>query len=132
MRRCLFYYIPFPEPSELEKIIKAHFGQEITELFAAALQKFWGLRKQARFQWRKDPSTSELLDWVQILERDEQAGRLDHTALAATPLHALPHLEALVKTQSDRDAVAGMAQADPENIPARQSSPVIGQVIAHG
>ena len=123
MRRCLFYYIPFPGTSDLEKIIRAHSGGEITALFAAALQKFWDLRKQARFLWRKEPSTSELLDWVQILERDEQAGRLDAAALGAAALHALPHLEALVKTQSDRDAVAGMAQAAPENIAAVPAVP---------
>lgn len=111
LRRCLFYYIPFPDRSELKKILEAHFCADLTPLFACALDKFWLLRDRTRFQWRKMPSTSELLDWVRLLERDAHAHRLDAPTLAATPLEKLPYLEALFKTQSDRDALVAAAQS---------------------
>nr|MBA3534749.1 MoxR family ATPase [Ardenticatenales bacterium] len=105
LRRCLFYYIPFPEQEELSRIMESHFQKGMTPLFAEALKRFWHLRHQEVVRWRKTPSTSELLDWVQLLERDEQRGRLTAEDLATRPVQALPHLGALVKTQSDRDAL---------------------------
>jgi MoxR-like ATPase len=103
LRRCLFYYIPFPKEDELKKILPAHFKKGFTALFKEALTKFWQLRNKDRFVWRKPPSTSELLDWVTLLERDEQAGKLDAKGLAAKPLVELPYLEALLKNQNDHD-----------------------------
>lgn len=105
LRRCLFYYIPFPNQPELAQIVATHFQQEITPLFGAALQKFWSLREAVDVQWRKAPSTSELLDWVRMLEADAAAGRIDAQTFVATPLSKLPRVEALLKTQSDRDAL---------------------------
>jgi MoxR-like ATPase len=105
LRRCLFYYIDFPDQSELQKIIERHFGkQDLTPLFVAAVKRFWQLRA-VDFTWRKPPSTSELLDWVQILEQDEQRGKITADQLEQATLKTLPHLETLVKTQSDRNAL---------------------------
>ena len=106
LRRCLFYYINFPDQSTLETIIKSHFQKEITSLFVEAAKKFFQLRSQDLFRWRKIPSTSELLDWLQILERDEQKGELTVQDLAAMQIWELPHLETLVKTQSDLQALS--------------------------
>lgn len=109
LRRCLFYYIDFPDRATLDKIIAGHFPQPgITPLFEAVIERFWQLREQRDFSWRKIPSTSELLDWIQLLERDERTGALSSEVLNATSLSQLPHLEALVKTQSDLDALKGL------------------------
>lgn len=108
LRRCLFYYIPFPNQAELTQIVQAHFQQEMTPLFGIALQKFWTLREAVDFHWRKAPSTSELLDWVRMLEADASTGQLDAQGLSTTSLNKLPRVEALFKTQSDCEALAAL------------------------
>jgi MoxR-like ATPase len=105
LRRCIYYYIDFPDEESLKKIVKKQLNKEITPLFDNALQKFWQLRELKVFPWRKIPSTSELLDWVRVLERDEQTGEIGSQDLGEKALWNLPHLETLVKTQSDRDAL---------------------------
>ncbi len=104
LRRCLYYYIDFPEPSTLDKILDVHFAHKITPLFEKAVNKFMALRT-AGLRWRKIPSTSELIDWIKILERDEKQGRLTADHLASYNIGDLPYLEILVKTQSDRNAL---------------------------
>lgn len=103
LRRCLFYYIDFPDQPTLKQILQSHFQPELSPLFEVAIKKFWELR-QIR-TWRKIPGTSEFLDWVAILEQQEQSNQL--TAQELERIHAinLPHLETLVKTQSDLDAI---------------------------
>lgn len=111
LRRCLFYYINFPGESELSQIVKSHFKQaRVGRLFEEALKKFWKLHQQKTFTWRKAPSTSELLDWLAALERSERGGGVTAETLAGTSLGSLPHLEALVKTQSDLDALSRMQE----------------------
>lgn len=105
LRRCLFYYIPFPTKVELEKIVRQHCQSEFTSLLAAALDKFWTLRTEVKVQWRKAPSTSELLDWVRILEDDERAGRLTASRLDELTLAELPRFEALFKNKIDQDTL---------------------------
>jgi MoxR-like ATPase len=115
LRRCLFYYIPFPDtPEELQQIVKAHFPDQaatgLTPLALTAVACFWSLRR-APITWRKPPSTSELLDWLLLLHADNDTDRLLNQlrdlsgALSYTALGTLPYLAALVKTQSDRDAL---------------------------
>lgn len=104
LRRCLYYYIEFPGLEELKNIVKRHFEQGITPLFLAATKKFWQLR-DADFSWRKPPSTSELLDWLHVLEVAEEQGKVTAEQLELSTLANLPYLEALVKTESDRAAL---------------------------
>src|SRR6266567_1198705 len=106
LRRCLFYYIDFPDQFILTSIIENHFQKLITPLFEEAIKKFWKLRYQEVFLWRKEPSTSELLDWIRILEQDEQANKITAQLLSTLSLRELPHLEILVKTQSDFAALS--------------------------
>jgi MoxR-like ATPase len=104
LRRCLFYYIKFPDHEMLKCIVENHFQKEITSLFLEAIKQFWALR-EAEIAWRKLPSTSELLDWIRILELDEQKGKLTAKDLLEARLSVLPHLETLVKTENDRNAL---------------------------
>ncbi|MCP4696754.1 MAG: MoxR family ATPase [Gammaproteobacteria bacterium] len=104
LRRCLFHYIEFPKEKELEAILRSHFSREaITPLFTAALRKFWALRQQKQFRWRKIPGTSELLDWVHILERKGRQKKITHEKLSELSIQKLPFTDALIKTQSDLD-----------------------------
>lgn len=103
LRRCLFYYTDFPDQATIKRIIKCHFQTEITPLFDVALKKIWKLRELK--SWQKMPSTSEFLDWVTLLERDERVNKITPEELWTTPLNQLPYLETLVKTQSEREAL---------------------------
>jgi MoxR-like ATPase len=105
LRRCLYYFIPFPKDSkEVEPILEAHFRTKVTGIYAEALARFMELREM---RWRKPPSTSELIDWVTMLERDAAGDPGLVEALRQKKTPELPYLEALLKTQSDREALTG-------------------------
>ena len=108
LRRCLFYYIPFPTDQEIRQIMQRHVKETPTALFDEAVKKFWMLRDQEQFTWQKKPSTSELLDWVQCLSRAEENGQLTVDQLASTPLSSLPHVGVLVKRHEDQTALKGL------------------------
>lgn len=65
LRRCLFYYIPFPDPEMMAKIVRVHFPDLEDRLVQQAIAAFYWLREIPGIQ--KKPSTSELLDWLQAL-----------------------------------------------------------------
>ncbi|GBF49135.1 ATPase [Leptospira ryugenii] len=65
LRRCIFHYIEFPRKETMREIVLAHFPRIQTELMEKALAMFYTIRKIDSL--RKKPSTSELLDWIQIL-----------------------------------------------------------------
>ncbi|WAN69933.1 hypothetical protein BJP36_38265 [Moorena producens JHB] len=104
LRRCLFYYVEFPEKATLKQIIQSHFKTDITRVSEPAIQKFGELRELR--SWQKIPGTSEFLDWLRMLERDQQGNQSTAEALADTPTANLPHLETLVKTQQDHDVLS--------------------------
>jgi MoxR-like ATPase len=65
LRRCIFHYIEFPDPQLMEEIIKVHFPDIKNNLLFAAIKTFYRMRDIEGF--RKKPSTSELIDWIQAL-----------------------------------------------------------------
>jgi MoxR-like ATPase len=65
LRRCIFHYIEFPDPTLMEEIVKVHFPDIKDNLLHHALDTFYSLRKIDDF--RKKPSTSELIDWIRVL-----------------------------------------------------------------
>ena len=83
----------------------------MTDLFEKALVKFWNLRKEKI--WRKIVGTSELLDWLRVLEEEESLKKITAEKLESiTSLKDLPHLETLIKTQSDRDRAENFMLSD--------------------
>lgn len=110
LRRCLYFYIEFPDVDRLREIIDAHFEQGVTPMFEAALNRFLELRKAAR--WRKPPGASELLDWLRLLERNGAAGRLTKEEIEIASLGELKHVKALLKTKDDLAALSGLAKKD--------------------
>ena len=65
LRRCIFHYIEFPNPELMEEIVKVHFPNVKDGLLREALKTFYKLREIDDF--RKKPSTSELIDWLRAL-----------------------------------------------------------------
>lgn len=65
LRRCIFHYIEFPGRETMKEIVKVHFPKIETELMEKALAMFYSIRRIESL--RKKPSTSELLDWLQVL-----------------------------------------------------------------
>lgn len=95
LRRCVFYYIPFPDPKRLEEIVRRRLGTALRDdgLVASALLLFERLRDPA-LGLLKTPSTGELLAWMQDLAFGPPAKgeRLVERTLSI-----------LIKTKDDRD-----------------------------
>lgn len=70
LRRCLFYWLEFPEEMRLREIISLHFPEyELAKLFDQAISQFFKVRNKLanRRSGNKQASTSELLDWLRIM-----------------------------------------------------------------
>jgi len=65
LRRCIFHYIEFPDAKLMEEIVRVHFPDIKDNLLQEALRAFYSLRQIDQF--RKKPSTSELIDWIRAL-----------------------------------------------------------------
>jgi MoxR-like ATPase len=96
LRRCFFHYIRFPDRETLEAIVNVHFPKLESGLLRDALDTFFRIRDVPGL--KKRPSTSELLDWILLLTR--QQGK-------ATMTDKLPDLHgALLKTEQDSELLA--------------------------
>ena len=95
LRRCFFHYIKFPDENTLKKIIEVHFPKIKSKMVNSALQKFFDVRNTPGL--KKKPSTSELIDWLQLLLSDD----IDPSSLNDEK-KALPSLYgALLKNEQD-------------------------------
>lgn len=95
LRRCIFYYIEFPDVALMRKIIDVHHPNLDAKLLDQVLIKFYWLREQNEL--RKKPSTSELIDWISALLR---------SGLSKDKLEAhIPFIGALLKKEQDVDAL---------------------------
>lgn len=65
LRRCIFHYIEFPTYDLMEEIVRVHFPEIQANLMKEAMKTFYSLRDVDDF--RKKPSTSELVDWIRAL-----------------------------------------------------------------
>lgn len=91
LRRCIFHYIEFPDETLMEEIVMVHFPEIKKDLFREVLKKFYLLRGINEF--RKKPSTSELLDWIQALN----AGGISCEDVS----DEIPFLGVLLKKEAD-------------------------------
>lgn len=97
LRRCIFHYIAFPNAEMMERIVRVHFPDIDSNLLQAALKRFYALRQVDDF--RKKPSTSELLDWIQALI----VGGIDPSSVE----REMPFVGALIKKEHDLDLLLG-------------------------
>lgn len=65
LRRCFFHYIAFPDRETMQAIVNVHFPDIREDVVRAALDTFFTLREVPGL--KKKPSTSEFLDWLQLL-----------------------------------------------------------------
>lgn len=93
LRRCIFHYIEFPDSELMEKIIRVHFPDIKDKLLGEAQKAFFALREVDEF--RKKPSTSELIDWIRAL----LAGGISHEKISKE----IPFASALLKKEQDYD-----------------------------
>jgi MoxR-like ATPase len=91
LRRCVFHYIAFPGPEQMQEIVRVHHPGLDQALIQAAMEAFYVLRSFDGLQ--KRPTTSELIDWVQAL------------VISGVPpervLSELPFLGVVLKTPQD-------------------------------
>ncbi|OGO07143.1 MAG: ATP-binding protein [Chloroflexi bacterium RBG_13_56_8b] len=93
LRRCIFHYIEFPTPELMEEIVRVHFPDIKDSLLSEALKSFYKLREVDDF--RKKPSTSELIDWIRALI----AGGIPHENVSKQ----MPFIGTLLKKETDYD-----------------------------
>lgn len=99
MRRCLFYYIEFPDFEMMKSIINSHFPDIDQTLIRDALAAFYRLREH---EFKKKPSTSELVDWIQIL--------LHQGAKPPKAGDEIPYMGALIKHEEDLASIKSKEQ----------------------
>jgi MoxR-like ATPase len=104
LRRCLFHYVEFPNEERLVEILRARFPEAPAKLVVDAVDRFWGLRgkmQKAKGEMGKKVSTSELIDWFQVLQtlsEDEARAHLND---------GLPFAEVLLKSREDHSRYGG-------------------------
>ena len=101
LRRCVFYYIEFPDEGMMETIVKVHYPDIEDRLMRDAIKKFYWIRQVDGL--RKKPSTSELLDWIKALAM----GGLDIEKITSE----VPFLGTLIKSEQDTERVVKIAQS---------------------
>jgi len=100
LRRCVFHFIEFPDADLMKKIVAVHHPSLEQELVDQALSVFYKLRAVERL--RKRPSTSELIDWIAVLQK---------SGLSEIRLEGkLPFLGTLLKKEQDHLTVAELAK----------------------
>jgi len=96
LRRCVFHFIDFPELALMKRIVAVHHPDADEALVDQCLEVFFEIRAMTRI--RKRPSTSELVDWIAVLQR---------AGLTSVKLdRQLPFLGALLKKEQDLVAYA--------------------------
>jgi MoxR-like ATPase len=111
LRRCIYYNIPFPDPDQLEEIVRARIDYEeaAPETFLAdALDFFKRLRHSSEAPLRKKPATAELLAWLVFLGKqipDRTKPLASHGEVLAAGLSAL------VKTAEDQAAAERLLES---------------------
>ena len=104
--RCVFHYIQFPDQALMADIVKVHYPDLEENLLRECLKKFYWLREFDEF--RKKPSTSELLDWIQAL----LAAGVDHQKLK----ESIPFVGALIKKEQDLEVFAQATSGAPNRV----------------
>jgi len=97
LRRCFFHYIRFPDRETLARIVDVHFPHIQRELVEEALTIFLEIREAPGL--KKKPSTSELLDWLKLLNHEDLPLEL---LRSRDPKKLIPPLHgALLKNEAD-------------------------------
>ncbi len=97
LRRCFFHYIKFPDRETMREIIEVHFPGIQKQLVSKAMDVFYDIRDVPGL--KKNPSTSELLDWLKLLLNEDMPLEVLQDS---NPNRAIPPLHgALLKNEQD-------------------------------
>lgn len=99
LRRCFFHYIRFPDRETLEQIVQLHFPQLKSELLNQAMDVFFALRNTPGL--KKKPSTSEFLDWINLLLHEGITPEQLQAAAQEPGQNAVVMAGALLKNEQD-------------------------------
>ena len=95
LRRCIFHFIDFPDQTLMEEIVRTHYPDIEEHLLKNAMDVFYMIRGIRDV--RKKPSTSELIDWLNALQRN---------GISPETLQSeLPFLGVIIKKDEDLEAV---------------------------
>ena len=95
LRRCFFHYINCPDRETMQAIVDVHFPDVRQDVLRAALDTFFALRDAPGL--KKKPSTSEFLDWLQLLLNEGTPAKAIEGTAADLPVMA----GALLKNEQD-------------------------------
>jgi MoxR-like ATPase len=103
LRRCLYFYVEFPDEAALRRIVGEHASdpkKADDALVAAAVNRFSEERKNLKL--RRKPGTSEFLDWLKALETFGEAEvPPPFTADKLLGATTMPYPETLFKVRDD-------------------------------
>lgn len=115
LRRCLYFFVKFPEEKQLRKIIDRRFEDEGTEdeqlnkeeykekIVEKAIERFYDIREHLeKYPGSKQPGTSEFLEFLNVLLNKENPEKAleDLEDLSKK----LPLLGTLLKTKQDQES----------------------------
>jgi MoxR-like ATPase len=118
LRRCLYYYVKFPEEKRLNEIIQERYKQEKSKpqpkLLKKALEIFLKMREkmvddEEERKTTKKISTSEWIDWVKLIAAEPKEFTQQLQA------NKLPFAEILLKSQKDRDDYLSLTWLEEED-----------------
>lgn len=95
LRRCIFHYIDFPDAQLMEEIVRTHIPNVEEQVLKSAFEVFYDIRGMRDV--RKKPSTSELIDWINVL----QLGGISADEIRTK----LPFVGVIVKKDEDLNVV---------------------------
>ena len=95
LRRCICHYIDFPDADLMEEIVRTHIPDVEEAVLKSAFDVFYDIRGMRDV--RKKPSTSELIDWINVL----QLGGISADEIRAK----LPFVGVIVKKDEDLNVV---------------------------
>lgn len=105
LRRCLYFFVEFPQKDRLREIIKERFGEEVInkqELVSQAVERFYEiLNLLENVPGSRPPGTSEFIEFLTaLLNREAVDEALKDLENLST---RLPLLGTLLKTKQDRE-----------------------------
>lgn len=108
LRRCLYFFVEFPQEDRLREILDRRFGQQAqlrSAIVDAAIEFFYQVREFLERQpGSRPPGTSEFLEFLQVLlQQPTPDDALKKLAAIATPKERAL-LGTLIKTHPDQKA----------------------------
>ncbi len=77
LRRCVVLFLPEHQRDDLVRIARAHFGDELVEVYELVADEVLRLRRELQATGRRPPSTAEYLDAIRACWRLELHPRQD-------------------------------------------------------